>query len=256
MLQQGDVPIVEEHLEELVREGQAAGRLRFVLGATAAVDGRRVRLPVCADAPGRRRLGRPLLRRGGGRRDRPPPAPRAPSSSTSPPCPVGSTLVVERVLGRHDVTVVSNPDSSVKARRCPTASTPSGSWSAPTTRPPPPRWANCSPGTHAPLLITDAATAETIKYASQCLPGHQAQLRQRRRQPVRGGRRRRPRRHPRPRLRQAHRLRVPEARARVGRQLPAQGHPRPGPHRRQAGYDFSLPEGRHRRPTTSSSTGW
>ena len=39
MLQRGEVPIVEEHLEELVREGQAAGNLRFVQGATAAVEG-------------------------------------------------------------------------------------------------------------------------------------------------------------------------------------------------------------------------
>src|ERR1035438_2902466 len=39
MLEQGKVPIVEDHLEELVREGQAAGRLRFVVGATAAVQG-------------------------------------------------------------------------------------------------------------------------------------------------------------------------------------------------------------------------
>ena len=39
MLRQGEVPIVEERLEELVREGQAAGNLTFVQGASAAVDG-------------------------------------------------------------------------------------------------------------------------------------------------------------------------------------------------------------------------
>src|SRR5664279_2623405 len=39
MLDQGNVPIVENQLEALVREGQAAGRLRFVVGATAAVQG-------------------------------------------------------------------------------------------------------------------------------------------------------------------------------------------------------------------------
>ena len=36
-LQRGQISIVEEHLEELVQEGQTAGRLRFVTGATAAV---------------------------------------------------------------------------------------------------------------------------------------------------------------------------------------------------------------------------
>ena len=39
MLEQGRVPIVEDHLEELVREGQASGRLRFVVGAKEAVEG-------------------------------------------------------------------------------------------------------------------------------------------------------------------------------------------------------------------------
>src|SRR5664279_4396382 len=39
MLDQGNVPIVEDQLEALVREGQSAGRLRFVVGASAAVQG-------------------------------------------------------------------------------------------------------------------------------------------------------------------------------------------------------------------------
>ncbi len=78
MLQRGQVPIVEDHLEELVREGQAAGRLRFVVGAIGGRRGRRVRLPVRAHTPGRRRFGRPLVCRGGGQGDRPPPASRAP----------------------------------------------------------------------------------------------------------------------------------------------------------------------------------
>ena len=66
----------------------------------------------------------------------------------------------------------------------------------------------------------------------QRLPGHQAELRQRRGRPVRGGGRRRPRRPARPRLRQAHRLRVPAPGPGLGRVLPAQGHPGPAPHRR------------------------
>src|SRR5665647_974933 len=38
-LQRGRIPIVEEHLENLVQEGQASGRLSFVVGAINAVSG-------------------------------------------------------------------------------------------------------------------------------------------------------------------------------------------------------------------------
>ena len=64
--------------------------------------------------------------------------------------PVGSTLVVERVLGRTDVQVVSNPEFLREGTAVPTASTPSASWWAPTTRRRRPGWASCSPGPRHP----------------------------------------------------------------------------------------------------------
>ena len=80
--------------------------------------------------------------------------------------PVGSTLVVERVLGRHDIKVVSNPEflregtavaDSLHPERIVVGA--DDQWAAA-------RVGDLFAGTHAPLLITDAATAETIKYAS------------------------------------------------------------------------------------------
>jgi UDPglucose 6-dehydrogenase len=75
-------------------------------------------------------------------------------------------MVVERVLGRHDVTVVSNPEflregtavaDSLHPERIVVGADDQGAAA---------RVGDLFAGTHAPLLITDAATAETIKYAS------------------------------------------------------------------------------------------
>ena len=100
MLVEGRVPIVEDHLEELVREGQAAGRLRFVVGASEAVEGAEF-VFLCVPTPQgddgsadlsyveavAKEIGPALA-----------PGTVIVNKST---VPVGSTLVVERVLGRH-----------------------------------------------------------------------------------------------------------------------------------------------------------
>jgi UDPglucose 6-dehydrogenase len=165
MLEQGRVPMVEDHLEELVREGQAANRLRFVVGATAAVEGAQF-VFLCVPTPQgddgsadlsfveavAEEIAPHLL-----------PGTIIVNKST---VPVGSTLVVERVLGRHDVTVVSNPEfmregtavaDSLHPERIVVGADDQGAAA---------RVGDLFAGTHAPLLITDAATAETIKYAS------------------------------------------------------------------------------------------
>ena len=70
MLQRGQVPIVEDHLEELVREGQEAGRLRFVVGASSAVEGAEF-VFLCVPTPqGDDGSADLSYRRGGGRGDR------------------------------------------------------------------------------------------------------------------------------------------------------------------------------------------
>jgi UDPglucose 6-dehydrogenase len=165
MLQRGRVPIVEDHLEELVREGQAADRLRFVIGAAAAVEGAEF-VFLCVPTPQgddgsadlsyveavAKEIG-PLLA----------PGTIIVNKST---VPVGSTLVVERVLGRSDVSVVSNPEFLREGTAVPDSLHPERIVVGADDQAAAAKVGDLFSGTHAPLLITDAATAETIKYAS------------------------------------------------------------------------------------------
>jgi UDP-N-acetyl-D-mannosaminuronate dehydrogenase len=165
MLQRGQVPIVEDHLEELVREGQEADRLRFVVGAAAAVEGAEF-VFLCVPTPQgddgsadlsyveavAKEIG-PLLI----------PGTVIVNKST---VPVGSTLVVERVLGRSDVAVVSNPEFLREGTAVPDSLHPERIVVGADDQAAAAKVGALFSGTHAPLLITDAATAETIKYAS------------------------------------------------------------------------------------------
>ncbi len=165
VLNQGRVPIVEDHLEELVREGQAAGRLRFVVGASEAVEGAEF-VFLCVPTPqgedGSADLSfveavaeeiAPKLR----------PGTIIVNKST---VPVGSTLVVERVLGRHDLTVVSNPEFLREGTAVADSLRPERIVVGADDQAAAAKVGDLFASTHAPLLITDAATAETIKYAS------------------------------------------------------------------------------------------
>ena len=164
-LNQGKPGIVEEGLSELIQEGLASGRLSFVLGAANAVAASQF-VFLCVPTP----------RRDDGSADVSALEDVAAeiSSHLEPGCvvvnkstvPVGSTLLVERCLGRQDVVVVSNPeflregsavhdclhpDRVVVGADDQRAAASVGALFA---------------GTGAPLIVTDAATAETIKYAS------------------------------------------------------------------------------------------
>ena len=109
MLQRGEVPIVEEHLEDLVREGQRAGNLRFVLGATAAIaDAEFVFL--CVPTPQGDDGSADLSYVEAVAAEISPHLTPGTIIVNKSTVPVGSTLVVERVLGRTDVQVVSNPE--------------------------------------------------------------------------------------------------------------------------------------------------
>ncbi|MHB1710222.1 MAG: UDP-glucose dehydrogenase family protein [Acidimicrobiales bacterium] len=165
LLVQGKVPIVEDHLEDLVREGQSAGRLRFVVGATEAVaDAEFVFL--CVPTPQRDDGSADLSYvEGVAREIAPHLAPNTIIVNKST-VPVGSTIVVERVLGRRDITVVSNPEFLREGTAVPDSIHPERIVVGASDQAAAARVGELFAGTHAPLLITDAATAETIKYAS------------------------------------------------------------------------------------------
>jgi UDPglucose 6-dehydrogenase len=164
-LTRGEIPIVESGLENLVADGLRSGRLRFVLGAAHAVaDAEFVYL--CVPTPegldGAADLTyleaaaaevRDLLVEGA----------VVVNKST---VPVGSTKVVERVLRRPDVAVVSNPEflregtavhDFLHPDRIVVGSDDQGAAI---------RVASLYLGVPAPLIVTDPATAELIKYAA------------------------------------------------------------------------------------------
>ena len=164
-LQEGHISIVEEHLEELVQEGQAAGRLTFVIGATAAVaDAEFVFL--CVPTPQGDDGSADLSYVESAAAEI---APHLASGSiivNKSTVPVGSTMVVERVLGRQDIKVVSNPEFLREGTAVADSLHPERIVVGAADQAAAARVGELFAGTHAPLLITDAATAETIKYAS------------------------------------------------------------------------------------------
>ena len=169
-LSKGEVPILEEGLPRLVAEGLAARRLSFVVGAsTAAADAEIVLLCVptpqgddgAADLSYVEDVAReiaPVLR----------PGTVVVNKSTMP---VGSTRLVQRILGESGaaldkVTVASNPeflregaavrdflnpDRIVVGCDDPAAAV---------------RVSDMYRNIRAPVLVTDPASAEMIKYAS------------------------------------------------------------------------------------------
>jgi len=166
-LRRGEVPILEAGLNELVTEGLAAGRLEFVVGArNAVVDAEIVFLclPTPMGAGGAADLAaveavaaevRELL----------PSGCVVVNKST---VPVGTATRTAVLLGRDDVAVVSNPeflregtavadflhpDRVVVGSDCQDAAE---------------RVAALYARLGAPTVLTDAASAEMVKYAANC----------------------------------------------------------------------------------------
>ncbi|MDA8312552.1 MAG: UDP-glucose/GDP-mannose dehydrogenase family protein [Actinomycetota bacterium] len=161
-LASGRVPIVEEGLAELLSEGVASGRLRFVRSAAEAVRGARYVFLCVATPEGdhgsadlsfveavAREIAETLE-----------PGAIVVNKST---VPVGTALAVERVTG---ATVVSNPEFLREGTAVADSLRPDrvvvGGDDARAAR----LVGELFSETGAPLIVTDTVTAETIKYAS------------------------------------------------------------------------------------------
>ena len=164
-LQRGDIPILEAGLPELVQSGLDGGRLTFVLGAAAAVAGAEF-VYLCVPTPQsedgsadlsyiRAAAGEigPLLE----------PESVVVNKST---VPVGSTRVVEEVLGRDDVRVVSNPEFMREGSAVHDFMHPDRVVIGCDDQAAAARVAALFDPLRAPVVVTDPASAETIKYAS------------------------------------------------------------------------------------------
>jgi UDPglucose 6-dehydrogenase len=164
-LSRGEPTIVEENLEELLREGLDAGRLAFVVGATAAVPGAEfiflcVPTPQDADGSADVRALEAVAEEIGPHLDR---DAVVVNKST---VPVGSTLLVERLLRRPDVAVVSNPEFLREGTAVHDCLHPDRVVVGGDDQGAAARVGTLFANTRAPLIVTDAPTAETIKYAS------------------------------------------------------------------------------------------
>ena len=164
-LSRGEIPILEAGLPELVREGLDGGRLSFVLGAAAAVaDAEFVYL--CVPTPQSDDGSADLSYiRGAAAEIGPLLAPESVVVNKST-VPVGSTRVVEEVLGRDDVSVVSNPEFLREGSAVHDCLHPDRIVVGSDDQVAAARVARLFSALQAPVIVTDPASAETIKYAS------------------------------------------------------------------------------------------
>lgn len=164
-LNRGDLPIFEAGLPELVREGLDSGRLSFVLGASNAV-GEAEFVFLCVQTPQDEDGSADLTYI------------REAASEIGPlldsecivinksTVPVGSTRVVEQALQRDDVFVVSNPEFLREGSAVHDCLNPDRIVIGSDDQAAAMRVAALFEILKAPLVITDPASAETIKYAS------------------------------------------------------------------------------------------
>jgi len=164
-LQRGEPTIVEEGLGDILRAGLDSGRLNFVHGATEAVRAAEfvfLCVPTPQGADGAADVSfleavaleiAPHLEHGA----------VVVNKST---VPVGSTLLVEELLDRPDVAVVSNPEFLREGTAIHDALHPDRIVVGADDRAAAAKVGALFASTEAPLIVTDAATAETIKYAS------------------------------------------------------------------------------------------
>jgi UDPglucose 6-dehydrogenase len=166
-LSRGEVGILEPGLAELVRAGLAAGRLEFVVGSAVAVADAEV-VFLCVPTP---------MGAGGGADLAAVESVIAEVRTVLPPgcvlvckstVPVGTSARVAELVGRQDVAVASNPEflregSAVRDFLHPDRIV-VGSDSQDAAE----RVAALYSRLGAPTVLTDAASAEMVKYAANC----------------------------------------------------------------------------------------
>ena len=164
-LRNGEIPIVEEGLTEIVSEGISTGRLEFVLGATEVAERSNIVflcVPTPQDDDGSADLSfieaasaeiGPVLLEGA----------IVVNKST---VPVGTTTVVDEVIQRSDITVVSHPEFLREGTAVNDFLHPDRVVVGADDRSAAENVAALYESIDTQVIITDAASAETIKYAA------------------------------------------------------------------------------------------
>lgn len=164
-LRSGRIPIYEPGLEELVTEGLQAGRLEFTTDTAEAVSGAEFAylcVPTPQSADGSADLSYLEVAATQIASHLPPDAVVVNKSTV----PVGSTRRVEQALGRTDLFVVSNPEFLREGSAVHDFLNPDRVVIGSDDQGAAIRVASLYLGVPAPLMVTDPASAETIKYAS------------------------------------------------------------------------------------------
>src|SRR5436305_2911292 len=164
-LSRGEVPIREAGLEELIRTGLDGGHLSFVVGEAAAAEDCEF-CYLCVPTPQGHDGSADLsyIRQAASAI-----AAVLPQESVvvnKSTVPVGSTRVVEQALGRDDVAVASNPEFLREGSAVHDFLHPDRIVIGCEDQATAGRVAALFEGIQAPVIVTDPASAETIKYAS------------------------------------------------------------------------------------------
>jgi UDPglucose 6-dehydrogenase len=164
-LNRGHIPIVEAGLEELVREGLAQGRLTFVLGAANAVANAEF-VFLCLPTPQGEDGSADLSYVQGAAAEIAPHLSAGAVVINKSTVPVGSVEMVADIIGRSDIAVVSNPEFLREGTAVHDCLHPDRIVIGSDDHAAAERVSTLFSVLDAPVLITDAASAETIKYAS------------------------------------------------------------------------------------------
>jgi len=164
-LNRGEIPILEDGLELLVNEGMRSGNLRFVLGSADSVPDREF-VFLCVPTPQGEDGSADLSYIEAAAREISPRLQTDAIVINKSTVPVGSTRVVEQALERPDVHVVSNPEFLREGTAVHDFLHPDRVVIGADNQAAAIRVASLYLGLAAPLMVTDPASAETIKYAS------------------------------------------------------------------------------------------
>ncbi len=164
-LRAGRIPIYEPGLEELVTEGLQAGRLEFTTDTPAAVSGAHFAY-LCVPTPQSLDGSADLSYLEAAATQIAPHLPADAVVVNKSTVPVGSTRRVEQALGRTDLFVVSNPEFLREGSAVHDFLNPDRVVIGSDDQGAAIRVASLYLGVPAPLMVTDPASAETIKYAS------------------------------------------------------------------------------------------
>src|SRR5262245_7149366 len=165
LLNRGEVPILEAGLDNLIREGLTGGRLNFVVGSAEAAAASEF-VYLCVPTPQGSDGSADLTHIEAAAAEVSPLLPSEAVVVNKSTVPVGSTRVVERALGRSDIAVVSNPEFLREGSAIHDFLNPDRIVIGAEDQSAAVRVQSLYLGITAPVIVTDPASAETIKYAA------------------------------------------------------------------------------------------